>query len=155
MKAPGGIKIVTKNRKAFHDYHLEDRFEAGIVLVGSEVKSLRDGRANLSDAYALIKEGELFLVGAHIAPYQPAGQMQHEPKRTRKLLMHRRELDKLAWKLREKGLTIVPTMLYFKGGRAKAEVALARGKRQYDKRAAIKKRESDREVSRAMRRKHR
>jgi SsrA-binding protein len=150
-KKPGG-RDITVNRRAFHDYHVDDRFEAGIALVGSEVKSLRDGRANLSDAYARFIGNELYLIGAHVSPYGPASLFGHEPKRDRKLLMHRRELDRIAGKVNEKGLTLVPLRLYWKGGRAKVEIALARGKRQYDKRQAIKERDERREMDRARRR---
>lgn len=154
MKSDDGIKIVTQNKKARHEYFVESSFEAGIVLVGSEVKSLRDGRANLSDSYAIIKDGECFLLNAHISTYPPATFLNHEPKRTRKLLLHAAEIAKLANKLNEKGFTLVPLKFYFKKGRAKVELGLCKGKRKYDKRAAIKKRESDREVSRALRRKY-
>jgi SsrA-binding protein len=150
-KKPGG-RDITVNRRAFHDYHVDDRFEAGIALVGSEVKSLRDGRANLSDAYARFIGNELYLIGAHVSPYGPASLFGHEPKRDRKLLMHRRELDRLAGKVNEKGLTLVPLRLYWKDGRAKVEIGLARGKRQYDKRQAIKERDERREMDRARRR---
>lgn len=154
-KSPSDIKVIAKNKKAFFEYHLEEKFEAGIVLSGSEVKSLRDGRASLSDSYAIIKDGEVFLLHAHIAHYPPASGLNHEPKRTRKLLMHAKEIAKLCGKLNQKGLTLIPTMIYFKRGRAKVELALAKGKRKYDKREAIKKRESERETSRALRRKNR
>jgi len=151
-KPPSGIKIIAKNKKAFFEYHIDEKFEAGIVLVGSEVKSLRDGRASLSDAYAIIKEGEIFLLHAHIAQYPPSTIYNHEPKRTRKLLMHSNEIAKLNGKLNQKGLTLIPTMLYFKQGRAKVELALAHGKKKYDKREAIKKRETKRTLGRALRR---
>lgn len=152
MKRPAGGRDITVNRRAFHDYHIDDRFEAGIALAGSEVKSLRDGRANLSDAYARFVGDELYLIGAHVSPYGPASAFGHEPKRDRKLLLHRRELDRLAGKLHEKGLTLVPLRLYWKGGRAKVELGLARGKKQYDKRQAIKERDQRREMDRARRR---
>ena len=151
-KQPSNIKIITKNKKAFFQYHIDEKFEAGISLIGSEVKSLREGRANLVDSYGLIKAGELFLLHAHIAQYQPAGQFNHEPRRTRKLLVHRKELQKIEWKLKQKGLTLIPTMLYFKKGKAKVEIALAHGKKKYDKREAIKKRETKRALGKAMRR---
>jgi SsrA-binding protein len=150
-KKPGG-RDITVNRRAFHDFHIDDRFEAGIALVGSEVKSLRDGRVNLSDAYARFVGDELYLIGAHVSPYGPASLFGHEPKRDRKLLMHRRELDRLAGKVNEKGLTLVPLRLYWKEGRAKVEIGLARGKKQYDKRHAIKERDERREMDRARRR---
>ena len=146
-----GIKIIAKNKKAFFEYHLEDKFEAGVSLVGSEVKSLRDGQASLADAYGLIVKGEVFLLHAHIAQYPPSSMFNHEPRRTRKLLLHKREIMKLEAKLKNKGLTLVPTMLYFRKGRAKLELALAKGKKQYDKRDAIKKRETDRDIARRFR----
>lgn len=154
QKTPN-IKIIAKNKKAFFEYLIEEKIEAGLVLTGSEVKSLRDGRANLVDSYAMIKEGEVFLIHAHIAPYPPAAYLNHEPRRTRKLLLQREQISKLERKLNEKGLTLVPTMLYFKSGRAKIELGLARGKKTFDKRAAIEKRESDRHIERAMKRKNR
>jgi SsrA-binding protein len=150
-KRTGG-RDITVNRRAFHDYHVDDRFEAGIALVGSEVKSLREGRVNLSDAYARFVGDELWLVGAHVSPYGPASAFGHEPKRDRKLLMHRRELDRLAGKVQEKGLTLVPLRLYWKDGRAKVEIGLARGKKQYDKRQAIRERDERRAMDRARRR---
>jgi len=150
-KEPSDIKVVAKNRKAFHDFHIEDKLEAGLVLQGSEVKSLREGGASLSDSYALIKGGEVWLINSHIAPYSPASYANHEPKRTRKLLMHEREILKLTGTLRQKGYTLIPLMLYFKKGRAKVELGLACGKRKYDKRRAIKEKEVKRELSRALR----
>jgi SsrA-binding protein len=152
MTKKAGGRDITVNRRAFHDYHIDDRFEAGIALVGSEVKSLRDGRANLSDAYARFIGEELWLIGAHVSPYGPASLFGHDPKRDRKLLMHRRELDRLAGKVNEKGFTLVPLRLYWKEGRAKVEIGLARGKKQYDKRHAIKERDERREMERARRR---
>lgn len=154
-KEPAGIKIIARNKKAFFDYHIEEKFEAGLVLTGSEVKSLRDGRGNLSDSYAIMKKGEMFLLHAHIAPYPPAAGMNHEPKRTRKLLLHRSQLMKLEGRLKQGGVTVVPLTLYFKKGRAKVEIGLAVGKKKYDKRAAIKKQEAGREAAKAMRRKNR
>lgn len=151
-KEQPGIKIIAKNKKVFFNYLIEDKIEAGIVLTGSEIKSIREGGASLADSYALIKEGEAFLVHAHIAHYAPASLMNHEPRRTRKLLLHSKEILRLDQKLREKGLTLVPTMLYFKKGRAKVELALARGKKKYDKREAIRRKEDDRKMSRALKR---
>ena len=145
-----GEKPIAENRKARHDYQLLERYEAGIVLTGSEVKSLRDGRVSLQQAYADVREGEAWLIGAHIDTYDQAGIQNHEPERDRKLLLHRRELDSLYGKVREKGLTLVPTRLYFKNGRAKVELALARGKEQRDKRRDIAKREADRQIERAV-----
>lgn len=154
-KEPQGIKIIAKNRKAFFDYHIEDKFEAGLVLMGSEVKSMRDGRASLSDSYAIIKNGEAYLLNSHIAQYPPAAGMNHDPKRTRKLLMHKNQIVRLDGRLKQGGSTLIPLMLYFKRGRAKVELGLAIGKKKYDKRAAIRKRETKLEVSRAMRYKNR
>jgi SsrA-binding protein len=143
---------IAVNRKARHDYFIDETFEAGLVLTGSEVKSLRDGRANLKDSFARITNGEAMLVNVHISPYDPAAQENHEATRSRKLLMHRRELDRLLGKLREKGLTLIPLRLYFNArGRAKVELGLAHGKRQYDKRQTIKEREARRETERALR----
>ena len=137
----GGNTPVIRNRKALHDYHILDRWEAGLVLTGSEVKSLRAGKANLRDAYARIRDAEIYLVGAHISPYDPASRENHEPRRDRKLLLHRAEIRRLIGKVMEKGLTLVPLSLYFKGGKVKVELALAGGKRQYDKRKAIKEKD--------------
>lgn len=141
---------ITVNRRAFHDYFIDERYEAGLVLMGSEVKSLRDHRAHLKDAYARFFGDELFLVGAHINPYAPASQFGHDPIRTRKLLLHRREIERLRGKIQERGLTLVPLRLYWSKGRAKAELGLGRGKKQYDKRASIRERMEHREVERAM-----
>ena len=141
---------ITVNRRAFHEYHFDDRLEAGLALVGSEVKSLRDGRVNLKDAYARFFGDELWLVGAHINPYAPASQFGHDPERHRKLLLHRRELDKLRGKIKERGLTLVPLRLYWVKGRAKAELGLGRGKKLHDKREAIRERMQKRDVDRAM-----
>lgn len=144
-------KIIATNRKASFNYHLLERFEAGIQLTGSEVKSLRTASANISEAYAVMKKGELWLINSNISPYEPANYLNHKPKRDRKLLLHRRELLKIDQKLKERGLTLVPTKLYFKEGRAKCEIALAKGKKSYDKRESIKKRDMDRELSREKR----
>ena len=141
---------ITVNRRAFHDYFIDERFEAGLVLTGSEVKSLRDHRAHLKDAYARFFGDELFLVGAHINPYAPASQFGHDPIRTRKLLLHRREIERLTGKTAERGLTLVPTRIYFSGPRAKVELALARGKDMHDKRRSIKDRDQRREIDRAV-----
>ena len=154
-KDAAGIKVIAKNKKAFFEYHIEEKVEAGLALSGSEVKSLRDGRGNLSDAYAVIKGGEAFLLHAHISPYPPAAGMNHEPKRARKLLMHKKEILKIYDRLKRSGSTLIPLMLYFKNGRAKVELGLAVGKKKYDKRAAIKKRETGREIAKAMRHKNR
>ncbi len=150
-KKPGQANIAV-NRRARHDFELGERFEAGLVLVGSEVKSLRDGKANLKDSHARFQRGEIWLFNAHISPYDPASQFGHDPVRARKLLLNRREIDKLDSKIKERGQTLVPLRLYFKNGRAKVEVALARGKRRHDKRASMREREVAREVDRAMKR---
>ncbi len=144
------IKIVATNRKALHNYHIEDSCEAGIALTGTEIKSIRAGRANLSDAYVKPEGGELWLLGAHIARYEASSYMSHEPKRPRKLLLHRGEIDDLTAKVAERGFTLVPLKIYIKGSRAKVQVALGRGKKLYDKRRAIARREMDREIDRAM-----
>ncbi|HET8872374.1 MAG TPA: SsrA-binding protein SmpB [Gaiellaceae bacterium] len=143
-------KLIAENRKARHEYHLLERYEAGIALTGSEVKSLRDGRAQLQRAYGDIRDGEVWLVGAHISTYDQAGIQNHDPDRDRKLLLHRREIDSLTGKVRERGFTLVPTKLYFKNGRAKVELALAKGKDVRDRRREISKRESERQIERAL-----
>jgi SsrA-binding protein len=150
MARATGTKPIADNRRARHDYHLLERFEAGLVLTGTEVKSLREGRASLQQAFAEERGGELWLVGAHIATYDKGGTANHDPDRDRKLLLHRREIDRLAARVRERGLTLVPTRLYFKDGRAKVEIALARGKELRDKRRDIAKREADRQMERAL-----
>ena len=145
------MKIVHTNRKAYHDFHIEDKFEAGIALVGTEVKSLREGRANLKDSYARIKDGELFLVNAHITPYSHGNIYNHEAKRTRKLLMHRREIYRLLGKVKEKGYTLVPLSIYFnKANKAKIELALAKGKTGVDKRESIRKKDERRITEREL-----
>jgi SsrA-binding protein len=147
-----GEKTIVDNRRARHDYHLLDRFEAGIQLTGTEVKSLRDGRVTLGQAYADLRDGEVWLIGAHIDEYAQGNVANHEPDRDRKLLLHRREIDSLIGQVQQKGLTIVPTRLYFKNGRAKLELAVARGKEQRDKRRDIASRDAQREMERALRR---
>jgi SsrA-binding protein len=144
------IKTVATNRKAFHNYHIGDGIEAGIALTGSEIKSVRDGRVSLGDAYVRPENGELWLLNAHIARYEAGSYMSHEPTRPRKLLLHRKEIDSLTGKVAEKGLTLVATRLYLKGNIAKVEIALAKGKKLYDKREAISRREVDRELARAI-----
>ncbi len=141
---------ITVNRRARHDYFIEESIEAGLVLTGSEVKSLRAGKAQLKDSYGQIKKGEVWLFNTHISEYGPSAQFGHEPTRSRKLLLHRREIERLIGKVKERGLTLVPLRLYFKHGRAKVELGLARGKKLYDKRESIKERESRREMDRAM-----
>jgi SsrA-binding protein len=148
---PPERQIVATNRRARFEYEILDTWEAGLVLVGPEVKALRAGKANLSDAYASIRRGQAYLVNAHISPYDKAGRNNPDPRRERKLLLHRREIGKLQGQVAEKGLTLVPLNLYFKDGRAKVEIALARGKRRYDKRETIKRREQEREMQRATR----
>jgi len=145
-----GIKIVATNRKATHDYSIEDRFEAGIALLGTEIKSMRAGQANLREGYVQVRGGELWLVNTHIAPYDPAGREGHDPLRPRKLLLHRKEIIRLLSRVQERGYTIIPLKIYLKNRRAKVEIALARGKRQYDKREAIAKREAGRQIERAL-----
>lgn len=143
--AHGNRKIICKNRRAFFDYFISDKTEAGIVLLGSEVKSLRDGRANLIDAYAEVRSQELFLVGCHIAEYPWANQFNHPPRRERKLLMHHQEIKRLAVKLDQRGFTLVPLQLYFLHGKVKVELGLAKGKHQYDKRESVRERDEARE----------
>lgn len=145
------MKIVAQNRKAFHDYFIEETLEAGMVLTGTEVKSLRDAKANLMDSYVLIKDNEVFLFNCHISPYTHGNIMNHDPVRTRKLLLHKKELAKLQAKAAQKGYSVIPLKIYFKNGRAKTEIGLAKGKKQYEKRETIKKKEADREIQRAMR----
>lgn len=149
-KTDSAERLIASNKKALHDYFVLQKFEAGIELTGTEVKSLRDGRANLKDSYVLFKRGEAFLFGAHISPYTHGNRENHDPERTRRLLLHRREIDKLEAQVVEKGLTVVPLRLYFKGNRVKTEVAVVRGKKQYDKRETEKRREADRETAAAM-----
>ena len=145
-----GQKIVARNRKASHDYFLEDFAEAGIVLLGTEIKSIRAGQVSLKEAYVRLDGQEAFLVNAHIAPYNPASHFNHDPRRPRKLLLHKREIRRMHEKVSQRGYTIVPTKMYLLKGRAKVEIATARGKRQYDKRKEIAKREIDREIERGM-----
>ena len=147
---PKGEKLIADNRRARHDYNLLERVEAGLVLSGSEVKSLRQGHAILQRAYADARDGEIWLVGLHIPPYEQASVEPHEPDRDRKLLLHRRQIDQLAAKTAEKGLTLVPTRLYFKDGRAKVELAVARGKEGRDKRRDIADRETKRRIEREL-----
>lgn len=151
--AKDAIKVIAENRRARFDYVVEDKVEAGLQLMGSEVKSLREGTANLSDAYALPnKGGELILHNAHIGPWKPASQFGHDPLRQRKVLMHRAELDRWSAKVRERGYSIIPLVLYFKRGKAKVELGLCRGKTHEDRRQTIKERETKRELDRALRR---
>ncbi len=144
------IKVVASNRKAQHDYHLEETLEAGIALTGTEIKSVRAGRVNLRDGYVQIKQGEAWLLNCHISPYDPASRENAEPLRPRRLLLHKRELARLQNRVAERGWTIVPLRMYLKDNRAKVEIALARGKRQYDKREAIARRDAEREMARGL-----
>jgi SsrA-binding protein len=146
-----GIKVVATNRKARFNYHLFDTFEAGLVLQGSEIKSIRAGQISLAEAYIRIENGEAWLINAHIAPYDPASRLNHEPLRRRKLLLRKKEIQKLWDGVRKKSMTIIPLRVYLKHGKAKAEIALAKGKKQYDKRAAIAKRDVERDLQRQMR----
>jgi SsrA-binding protein len=141
---------IAENRKAFHDFHLMETFEAGLVLLGTEVKAIREGRVNLRDSFARVEDGEVFLYNVHISPYSHRGYADHEPLRRRKLLLHRDEIRKLVGKTVEKGMTLVPVRLYFKDGRVKVAVSLAKGKKDYDKRETIKRREADRETRAAI-----
>ena len=143
-----GIKVVATNKKAYHNYFISDAIEAGIALTGSEIKSIRNGRVSLGDAYVRPEKGELWLLNAHIARYEAGSYMNHEPLRPRKLLLHRKEINNLASKVAEKGLTLVATKMYIKGHVAKVEIALAKGKKQYDKRETITRRETERELAR-------
>jgi SsrA-binding protein len=148
---PEHIKIVARNRKAHHDYHIENTFEAGIVLMGSEIKSIRANRVSLQDGFVQEQAGELWLMNVHIATYDEAAIFGHQdPLRPRKLLLHKREIAQIISRIRERGYTVVPTMLYLSKGRAKVEIALARGKKLYDKRQSIAKREADRQIQRAL-----
>jgi SsrA-binding protein len=149
-KHDAGEKLIASNKKALHDYFVVQKLEAGLALTGTEVKSLRGGKANLKDAYVTFKDGEAWLFGLHISPYSHGNLQNHDPDRMRKLLLHKREIDKLRVQTVEKGLTIVPLRLYFKSSRVKAEIAIVRGKKQYDKRESERAREADREAAVAM-----
>ena len=154
-KGPGGFELVVDNRRARHDFFVEETLEAGLALTGTEVKSLRAHRANLRDSYARIKNGEAFLEGVHIGAYAPAGQFSHKETRARKLLLHRREINRLWGRVREKGYSIIPLKIYFKSGRAKVEIGLAKGKHMYDKREEIARKTSNREIERALKTRNR
>jgi SsrA-binding protein len=152
MMAREEVRVVARNRKALHDYHIEDRHEAGLALRGTEIKSIREGRVNLRDGYVRPRDGELWLLDVHIGPYKPAGRhFGHDPRRPRKLLLHRYEIDRLIADVERSGYTIVPLRMYLKDGLAKVEIALAKGKREHDKRRAIAERDAQREIERAMR----
>jgi SsrA-binding protein len=155
MSREQGRKLVAQNKKARHDYHIEDVYEAGLVLTGTEVKSLRAGRASLVDGFAVLKDGEAWLQNVHIPVYDQGTWTNHEPRRPRKLLLHRQEISKLVGKTKESGLTLVPLALYFKDGKAKVEIAVARGKRTFDKRQALAERQAQRETDRAVARRGR
>lgn len=144
------FKVVATNRKAFHDYFVQETHEAGIQLTGTEIKSVRAGAVNLRDSYALVRDGQVWLQNVHISPYEAGNRFNVDPYRTRKLLLHRKEINRLMGRAQEKGLTIVPLRMYLKKNRAKVEIALVKGKRQFDKRDTISKRDSDREIERAM-----
>jgi len=150
MARQKGTKKIADNRKAFHDYYIEDRFEAGLVLSGTEVKSIREGKINLKDSYVQIKDGEMWLIGVHISPYEQGNRSNKDPMRTRKLLMHRREIIRLYSIVKLQGLTIVPTQCYFKDGKVKLEIGLARGKKNYDKRDVLAGKDAERDIQRAM-----
>jgi len=145
------LRVVASNRRARHDYEILDTFEAGIALLGPEVKSLRNGKASLTDGYAVIRRGEVFLENVHVGPYEKAWRENADPRRERKLLLHRSEISRLEGKLAERGFTLIPLRLYFKGSRAKVELGLCRGKRRYDKREAIRRRETKRDLQRRLR----
>lgn len=153
-KSSDGEQPVCVNRQARHNYFIDEVYEAGLVLVGSEVKSLREGKANLKDGFARIQKGEAFLLNVHISPYFGANQFNHEPTRARKLLLHGREIERLTGKTKERGFTLVPLRLYFKNGRAKVELGLARGKKLYDKRETLRSKEAQREVERSIKARH-
>ncbi|MEU7832330.1 SsrA-binding protein SmpB [Nonomuraea sp. NPDC052129] len=155
MPRETGRKVVAQNKRARHDYHVEDTFEAGLVLQGTEVKSLREGRASLTDGYASIDDGEAWLLNVHIPEYTQGTWTNHAARRKRKLLLHRKEIDKLAAKTKEGGLTIVPLSLYFKDGRAKIEIGIARGKKDWDKRQTLAEQQAKREMARAVRHRNR
>ncbi len=147
-QSEGGLKMIATNRKAYHEYHIEDTIEAGIALVGSEVKSVAAGKVSLTDAYCRVENGEMWVHSMHIAPYDPAARFNHEPRRKRKLLLHKWEIARLGSKAEQKGYTLIPLKLYFRRGRVKLEIGLARGKRKYDKREAIRQRDIERELRR-------
>jgi SsrA-binding protein len=148
------IKLVCRNRKAYFEYHIDDLYEAGLVLKGTEVKSLRLGKANIEDSFARFRDGEVFLLNAHISPYPHAAGENHDPTRPRKLLLHRQEMKRLLGKLTERGYTLIPLKLYFKNEHAKVELGLAKGKKKFDKRETIRRREEQRELERARKRRH-
>lgn len=150
VRAGEHVKVIAVNRRATHDYFIDDRVEAGLVLTGTEIKSIREGRVNLREGYARIQDGEAWLMNVHIAPYEQGNRYNHEPLRPRKLLLHKDEIDNLMGRVRQRGYTLIPTQLYLKHGRAKVEIGLARGKKQYDKRETIARREAQREIERGL-----
>jgi len=150
-EADSDVQSIAKNRQARHDYAIIDSWEAGIVLTGTEVKALREGKANISDAYGIVKNGEIFLLNLHISPYERGGYVNHEPTRTRKLLLHRKEIRRLIGAVEREGLTLIPLELYFKKGKAKVALALGKGKKLHDKRETARQRDAEREVARALR----
>ncbi len=150
--APTDTQSVARNRRARHDYHILDTWEAGLVLTGTEVKALREGKANIGDAYGMVRDGELYLFNAHISPYERGGYVNHDPLRTRKLLLHKKEIQRLIGGTEREGLTLIPLELYFKRGKAKVALALAKGKQLHDKRADLRKKDDEREMARAFRR---
>lgn len=150
MAITKGIKVIAENRKAFHDYFIDEKFEAGIVLSGTEVKSLRNGKVNLKDSYVSVKEGEMWLIGVNISPYEMGNRFNLDPMRSRKLLMHKKEIIRLYSTVKQDGLTLVPTKCYFKDGKVKFEIGLARGKKDYDKRDTIAEKQAKRDIERAM-----
>jgi SsrA-binding protein len=147
----GGKKVITTNRKAYHEYHIEDTFEAGLALVGTEVKSVAAGKVNLSDSYCRLEEGEMYVLNMYINPYDPASRFNHDPRRRRKLLLHRWEINRIWGKAQQKGYTIIPLKIYFRNGKAKLEIALVKGKRLYDKRESIAERDMQRQAERELR----
>jgi SsrA-binding protein len=153
--AEEGLRMICRNRRAFHEYEISDRLECGIVLTGTEVKSLREASSSLEDAYAKLEKGEVWLIGSDIPEYSMGNRLNHKPKRPRKLLLHRREIEKFADKASQRGFTLVPLRMYFKDGRAKVEIGVARGKQLYDKRQDQKKSQAQREIRRAMSERHR
>jgi len=155
VKKDEAIKIICQNKQARRNFFIDDTYEAGMVLVGTEVKALREGRANLTDSYAAVKNDELFLLDMHISPYSHGNRYNHEPRRMRKLLLHKREIRKIYGKTKERGFTIVPLKVYFKNGKAKVEIGLGKGKKLYDKREDLKQRDDKRDMERALREKHR
>ncbi len=148
--AKGGVKLIARNKKAHHDYHIEDTFEAGIVLTGTEIKSIRQGRVNLRDSFARIDNGEVFLLNMHISPFEQGNRFNPDDRRTRKLLLHREEIDRLIGAVERKGYTLIPLDVHIRNGFAKVQLALAKGKKQYDKRADIAKRDAQREIERRL-----